>query len=105
MPQMPSLDPTFLFIKTDILSGYHLLFRESSHNETTSSRTCSWTCARAIGRDEVPARIKALKAKQERLFPTKYRKFGDSALVSLDEVLFEDGVTTRGDRVTRGLWD
>jgi hypothetical protein len=62
-------------------------------------------CARAISRDEVPGRIKALKTDQERLFPMKYRKFGDSALVSLDEVLFEDGSTTRGDTVSRGLWD
>jgi hypothetical protein len=53
----------------------------------------------------VPARIKALKAEQERLFPSEYRKFGDAALVSLDEVLFEDGSTTRGDAVSRGLWD
>jgi len=30
---------------------------------------------------------------------------GDSPLVSLDEVLFDDQRTTRGDGVSRGLWD
>jgi hypothetical protein len=37
------------------------------------------------------------------MFPTQYRKFGDSALLSLDEALFDDGPTTRGGTVTRGL--
>lgn len=40
-----------------------------------------------------------------RTFPTNFAKFGNSRLVSLDEVLFEDGSTTRGDTVSRGLWD
>jgi hypothetical protein len=40
----------------------------------------------------------------ERRFPTRYAKFGDSPLVSLDEALFDDGSTTRGDTVSRGLW-
>jgi hypothetical protein len=39
------------------------------------------------------------------MYPTKYRKFGGSPLVSLDEVLFDDGTATRGDTVSRGLWD
>jgi hypothetical protein len=39
------------------------------------------------------------------LFPTKYAEFGNSPLVSLDEVMFEDGSTTRGDAVSRGLQD
>jgi hypothetical protein len=42
---------------------------------------------------------------QEKLFPTKYRKFGDSLLVSLDEALFDDGSGTLGNNVSRGLWD
>jgi hypothetical protein len=29
----------------------------------------------------------------------------DSRLVSLDEAMFEDGSSTRGDTVSRGLWD
>jgi hypothetical protein len=40
-----------------------------------------------------------------RKYPTKYAKFGNSPLVSLDEVLFEDGTATRGDTITGGLWD
>jgi hypothetical protein len=38
-------------------------------------------------------------------FPTKFAKFGNSPLVSLDEHLFEEGATTRGDTVSRSLWD
>jgi hypothetical protein len=41
----------------------------------------------------------------DRQHPTKYAKFGDARLVSLDEVMFEDGSTTRGDNVSHGLWD
>lgn len=32
-------------------------------------------------------------------------KFGDARLVSLDEVMLHDGSTTRGNTVSRGLWD
>jgi hypothetical protein len=39
------------------------------------------------------------------MLPIKHRKFGSARLVSLDEVLFEDGSATRGDTVSRGLWD
>jgi hypothetical protein len=42
---------------------------------------------------------------QDRMFPTKFAKFGDSPLVSLDEVLFDSGTATRGETVSRGLWD
>lgn len=62
-------------------------------------------CASTIGRDDVPRAVKKLVGEQEREFPTKFRKFGDSLLVSLDEQLFEDGTATRGDSVSRGLWD
>jgi hypothetical protein len=34
-----------------------------------------------------------------------YAGFGNSKLVSLDEVMFDDGTATRGDTVSRGLWD
>jgi hypothetical protein len=34
-----------------------------------------------------------------------FAKFGNSLLVSLDEVLFEGGTATRGDTVSKGLWD
>lgn len=39
------------------------------------------------------------------MFPTKYARFGNSPLLSLDEALFDDGGGTRGDYVSRGLWD
>jgi hypothetical protein len=59
----------------------------------------------SLKREEVPARVKVYVIEFDKLFPTKYAKFGDSPLVSLDEVLFEDGTSTRGDTVSRGLWD
>jgi hypothetical protein len=41
-----------------------------------------------------------------RLAPIAKEKLGfDARLVSLDEVMFEDGSMTRGDTVSRGLWD
>jgi hypothetical protein len=58
-----------------------------------------------LERREVPARVKAYVAELNKLYPTKYIKFGNSPLVSLDEVMFDDGTTTRGDSVSRGLWD
>jgi hypothetical protein len=59
----------------------------------------------ALQRDQVRARVQQFVASHNRMFPTKYAKFGDSPLVSLDEVLYEDGTTTRGDTITRGFWD
>ena len=59
----------------------------------------------SLEREEIPGRVKVYIAELNKLYPTQYRKFGDSLLVSLDEVLFEDGSTTRGDTVSRGLWD
>jgi hypothetical protein len=35
----------------------------------------------------------------------RYAKFGNNKLFSLDERLFDDGRATRGDTVSRGLWD
>ena len=58
-----------------------------------------------LKRDEVKARVQTYIAAHNRMFPTKFARFGDSLLVSLDEVMFEDGSTTRGDTVSRGLWD
>jgi hypothetical protein len=49
--------------------------------------------------------VKWYIADHDRRFPSKYAKFGNSPLVSLDELLFDDGPTTRGDTITRGLWD
>jgi hypothetical protein len=59
----------------------------------------------SLNRDAVRSRANLYIAEFNRMFPTKYAKFGGSQLVSLDEVLFVDGSTTRGDTVSRGLWD
>jgi hypothetical protein len=59
----------------------------------------------ALKRENVEGRLRSYIAAHNRMFPTKYSKFGNSPLVSLDEVLFDDGSTTRGDTVSRGLWD
>ena len=59
----------------------------------------------SLRRDQVTGRVQKFVADHNRMFPTKFAKFGDSRLVSLDEVMFEDGSTTRGDTVSRGLWD
>jgi hypothetical protein len=59
----------------------------------------------ALKREDVKARLQTYIVANNRLFPTKYAKFGNSPLVSLDEVMFEDGSMTRGDTVSRGLWD
>jgi hypothetical protein len=58
-----------------------------------------------LNREDVGARIRTYVAAHNRMFPTNFAKFGDSRLVSLDEVMFEGGSTTRGDTVSRGLWD
>jgi hypothetical protein len=59
----------------------------------------------ALQREDMKGRVKEFIAAHYRMFPTKFAKFGNSPLVSLDEVMFEDGTTTRGDTVSRGLWD
>jgi hypothetical protein len=59
----------------------------------------------SLRREDVKARVCSYVAAHNRMYPTKYRKFGGSPLVSLDEVLFDDGTATRGDTVSRGLWD
>jgi hypothetical protein len=58
-----------------------------------------------LKREEVKARVQSYITAHNRMFPTKFAKFGDSPLLSLDEVLFDDGTATRGDSVSRGLWD
>jgi hypothetical protein len=55
--------------------------------------------------ENVKARAKQFIAAHYRMFPTNFAKFGDSRLVSLDEAVFADGTTTRGDTISRGLWD
>jgi hypothetical protein len=58
-----------------------------------------------LQREDVRARIQTYITAHNRMFPTNFAKFGSGKLVSLDEVMFEDGSTTRGDTVSRGLWD
>ena len=58
-----------------------------------------------LKREEVRARVGNYVTAYYRMYSTKFAKFGDRPLVSLDEVLFEDGSTTRGDTVSRSLWD
>ncbi|WP_375309064.1 hypothetical protein WHZ77_17390 [Bradyrhizobium sp. A5] len=59
----------------------------------------------SLKREEVKDRIRSYVTAHNQTFATKYRKFGDSPLVSLDEAVFNDGSGTRGDYVSRGLWD
>ncbi|MCK1542215.1 hypothetical protein IVA98_32975 [Bradyrhizobium sp. 160] len=61
--------------------------------------------AGALKREDVKNRIRVYISAHNQAFATKYRKFGDSPLLSLDEALFDDGSGTRGDTVSRGLWD
>jgi hypothetical protein len=55
--------------------------------------------------EDIRARVQSYITAHNRMFPTKYAKFGDAQMLSLDEVLFEDGATTRGDNVSQSLWD
>ena len=59
----------------------------------------------SLQRDQVSVRVQQFARAHNCMFPPKHAKFGDRPLVSLDEVLFEDGSTTRGDTVSLGLWD
>jgi hypothetical protein len=59
----------------------------------------------ALRREDVRRQIQSYVNAHNRLYPTKFAKFGNSPLVSLDEVLFDNGPMTRGDTITRGFWD
>jgi hypothetical protein len=59
----------------------------------------------SLKREDVPVRISRYVAEFNKLYPTKFAKFGSSPLVSLDEALYDDGGATRIDTITRGLWD
>lgn len=58
-----------------------------------------------LDRSQVEHHLRRFVRDYNRQHPTKYAKFGNSLLLSLDEVLFEDGTATRGDTVSKGLWD
>lgn|ERR1700687_555986 len=59
----------------------------------------------SLKREDMRARVKLFMLAENRMFPTKYAKFAGRPLLSLDEQLFDDGSTTRGDTISRGLWD
>ena len=58
-----------------------------------------------VRREDIRTHIKKYIAAYNRMFPTMFAKFGNAKLVSLDAKLYEDGATTLGDMVSRGLWD
>jgi hypothetical protein len=58
-----------------------------------------------LKRENVRGRVQAYITAHDRMFPTKYARFGDSPLLSLDAVMFDGGTMTRGDTVSRGFWD
>jgi hypothetical protein len=96
--------PPFLYQDGDLEWVSSLVPRWLPNREDGIQNTFIDLCARAIGREEVLARIRTLVTEQKRLFPT--RSYGDiRSHWSLDELLFDDGGVTRGDTVTHGLWD
>jgi hypothetical protein len=56
-----------------------------------------------LDRSQVERHLGRFVREFNRQHPTKFAKFGNTQLVSLDEVMFEDGSTTRGDTVSRGF--
>jgi hypothetical protein len=82
-----------------------LIPESNPHRDDIVARIFEDLLGDTLKREEVPIRIKVYVAELNKLYPTKYAKFGGARLVSLDEMLFEDGSTTRGDTVSRGLWD
>jgi hypothetical protein len=53
----------------------------------------------------VKSRVREYVASHNREFSAAYPKFGGKLLYSLDAPIFEDGTTTKGDTISRGLWD
>jgi len=90
-------------------NDYHairsLISESNPHRDDIVARIFEDLLDGKLEREEVPARVKVYIAELNKLYPTKYAKFGNSLLVSLDEMMFDDGSTTRGDTVSRGLWD
>lgn len=59
----------------------------------------------SLRREDVRTRVRQFVTAHNRMFPTNYATFAGRRLVSLDAQLFEDGSTTLGDTISRGLWD
>jgi hypothetical protein len=83
----------------------NMIPEQNPHRDDIVARIFEDLLSGALRREEVPVRVKVYIAELNKLYPMKYAKFGDSPLMSLDAVLFEDGTRTRGDTITRGLWD
>jgi hypothetical protein len=49
-----------------------------------------------LDRSQVERHVRRFVREYNRQHPTKFAKFGNSLLVSLDEQIFDDGTTTRG---------
>jgi hypothetical protein len=60
---------------------------------------------KSLKREDVQAHVKQFITAHNRMFPTDYATFAGRRLLSLDARLFEDGATTLGDTISRGLWD
>jgi len=58
-----------------------------------------------LDRSQIGEKLRWYIKAHYRAFPTNFAKFGNARLVSLDEVLFDDGRATRGDTVSQGHWD
>lgn len=58
-----------------------------------------------LDRSQLKQHIRWFLKDYNRQHPGKFAKFGNSLLVSLDGAIFDDGGGTRGDYVSRGLWD
>jgi hypothetical protein len=58
-----------------------------------------------LDRCQVERHLRRFVREYNRQHPTRYAKFGNSRLLSLDEVIYDDGTATRGDTVSCGLWD
>lgn len=58
-----------------------------------------------LDRGQLKQHIRWFLKDYNRQHPGKFAKFGSGLLVSLDEAMFDDGGGTRGDYLSRGLWD
>jgi len=97
-----------LFVKVGGMTGYtsrDLVPASNPHRDDIVGRIFEDMLSGLLKREDVPVRISRYVAEFNKLYPTKYAKFGDGTLLSLDEVLFDDGTATRADTVSRGLWD
>ncbi|MEH2501414.1 hypothetical protein V1290_000225 [Bradyrhizobium sp. AZCC 1578] len=95
--------------KREQINDYHkirdMIPERNPHRDDIVARIFEDLLGGLLMREDVPARITRYIAEFNRLYPTKFAKFGEGRLLSLDEALYEDGGGARIDTVTRGLWD